>query len=193
MTDRQIEEAVLWELDVDPQVRATQILVDVEEGIVVLSGYVDNEEQRRNAERAAKRVYRVRAVADELALKPSREGEPLDTDLAREAVWALETHNNEAAPDCIQLTVCEGWITLEGEVGCHYQKEAAEATIARLTGVRGITNQIIVRSPLSPMGRDCRWKEASMPKAHSCSVFPQSELDECWEILRESEAEWTPA
>jgi osmotically-inducible protein OsmY len=191
MTDRQIEENVLWELEVDPQVRATQILVDVEEGIVILSGYVDNEDQRRKAERAAKRVYGVRAVADELALKRLREGELLDTDLAREAVWALETHNSEVPPDRIQVTICEGLVTLEGEVGCHFQKEAVEATIARLAGVRGIINQITVRSPLSPVGRGLKLGELG-PSAHPCLVVPQAETEECWEILRGSADAWIP-
>jgi osmotically-inducible protein OsmY len=185
MTDRQIEENVLWELEVDPQVRATQILVDVEEGIVILSGYVDNEDQRRKAERAAKRVYGVRAVADELALKRLREGELLDTDLAREAVWALETHNSEVPPDRIQVTVCEGLVTLEGEVGCHFQKEAAEATIARLAGVRGIIDQITVRSPTATMGRHPGLEGAPGPSAQPCFVSPQAETEECWEIVRE--------
>jgi osmotically-inducible protein OsmY len=193
MTDRQIEECVLWELDLDPQVRATQIHVDVEEGIVVLSGYVDNEDQRRKAERAAKRVYGVRAVADELALKRLREGELPDTDLAREAVWALEIHNTEAPADRLQVTVCEGLVTLEGEVGCHYQKEAAEAAIARLAGARGITNQITVRTPISPMGRDLRLEEALGTSMHPCLVLPQAETDECEEIVRENMDAWAMA
>jgi len=135
----------------------------------------------------------VRAVADELALKRLREGELPDTDLAREAVWALEIHNTEAPADRLQVTVCEGLVTLEGEVACHYQKEAAEATIARLAGARGITNQITVRSPVSPIGRDLKLEEALGTSAHPCLVLPQAETEECWAIVREDLDAWAVA
>jgi osmotically-inducible protein OsmY len=191
MTDKQIEEAVLWELEVDPRVRADNIVVDAEEGIVVLSGYVDNEDQRRYAERAAKLVYGVRAVADELAIKRARR--VADTDLAREAVWALEAHNTELPAARIVVTVCEEWVTLEGEVEWHYQKEAAEATIARLAGVRGITNQIVVRSPISPLGRDVSLEDAKRLSVHPCLIVSQADTEECWEIVRGDRDAWAVA
>ena len=191
MTDKRIEEEVRWELEVDPRVRADNIVVDVEEGIVVLSGYVDNENQRRYAERAAKLVYGVRAVADELALKRARK--VLDTDLAREAVWALEVHNTEVPAARIVVTVCEEWVTLEGEVEWHYQKEAAEATIARLEGVRGITNRIVVRSPTSPIGRDVSLEDAERPSVLPCLIVSQADTEECWEIVRGDKDAWAVA
>jgi osmotically-inducible protein OsmY len=186
MTDRQIEANVLWELDVDPQVRADNIIVDVEEGIVVLSGTVDSVEQRRGAERAAKRVYGVRAVADELALKRSRDGELPDTDLAREAVWALEIHNSEVRADRIQVKVCEGWVTLEGVVYSSHQKEAAEAAIGHLAGVRGVTDEITVRSPIAPTGSDLTFEDAPRQQTRAYPVSTPSETDEFWEIVQGS-------
>jgi osmotically-inducible protein OsmY len=186
MIDKQIEENVLWELDVDPQVRADNIIVDVEEGIVVLSGTVDSVEQRRGAERAAKRVYGVRAVADELALKRSWDGELPDTDLAREAVWALEVHNREIPVDRIQVTVCEGWVTLEGVVDSSHQKEAAEAAIGRLVGVRGITDQITVKSLTTPIRSDLTFEEAPRQETRAYSGLIPGETDEFWEIVRGS-------
>ena len=48
------------------------------------------------------------------------------------------------------MTISGGWITLEGEVEWNYQKEAAEAAVRDLTGVRGVSNRITVRPHVSP-------------------------------------------
>jgi osmotically-inducible protein OsmY len=47
------------------------------------------------------------------------------------------------------VTVSKGWVTLRGEVRWRYQKRAAERTVRRLPGVRGVTNLITIR----PLGR----------------------------------------
>ncbi len=39
----------------------------------------------------------------------------------------------------------KGWVTLTGEVGWHYQKDAAEQDVRRLHGVMGVSNQISLK------------------------------------------------
>lgn len=46
MTDKEIQQAVLLELDWEPQVRSTDIGVSVKEGVVALSGFVDSYDQK---------------------------------------------------------------------------------------------------------------------------------------------------
>jgi osmotically-inducible protein OsmY len=43
------------------------------------------------------------------------------------------------------VKVEKGWITLTGEVDWHYQKEAAEQDIRRLSGVIGVSNQTTIK------------------------------------------------
>jgi osmotically-inducible protein OsmY len=42
--------------------------------------------------------------------------------------------------------VREGWITLDGQVVSWYQKNAAETALSNLRGIKGISNNIQVRS-----------------------------------------------
>jgi osmotically-inducible protein OsmY len=44
----------------------------------------------------------------------------------------------------IHSTVTNGWVTLEGDVEYYIERIGAERAVARLTGVRGVTNKIKV-------------------------------------------------
>jgi osmotically-inducible protein OsmY len=63
-------------------------------------------------------------------------------------VQSLERNVNVPS-DRIQVTVKDGWLTLEGKVGWGYQKEAAEHAVRYLSGVRGITNNIEIEPAVS--------------------------------------------
>jgi osmotically-inducible protein OsmY len=43
----------------------------------------------------------------------------------------------------------KGWVTLSGEVGWHYQRQAAEQDIRRLHGVLGLTNTISLKTSVN--------------------------------------------
>ena len=68
-TDKSLKDDVLDELGWEPSVNAAHIGVTVKDGIVTLTGHVPSYGEKYSAERAAKRVYGVRAVADELDVK----------------------------------------------------------------------------------------------------------------------------
>jgi osmotically-inducible protein OsmY len=148
MTDKEIQQAVLRELDWEPQITSTDIGVGVHEGIVALSGFVDNYTVKYHAERAAQRVKGVKAVANDLEVKPGIAGERSDPDLARAVVQALALRT--AVPqDRIKVTVRQGRVILEGEVPWRFESEAAEAVVHEIHGVRGVTNMITVKPPVS--------------------------------------------
>ncbi len=92
MTDKDIQQAVLRELEWEPQVKSTEIGVAVKDGILTLTGYVDSYTKRYNAERAAKRVAGVKAVVNDLEVHLPTSSERTDEDIARAAVRALESH-----------------------------------------------------------------------------------------------------
>src|SRR5439155_26223629 len=50
----------------------------------------------------------------------------------------------------IKITVRDGWITLEGDVEWQYQRQAAEAAVQHLYGVKGVTNLITIKPRVSP-------------------------------------------
>jgi len=143
-TDKQLQRSVLDELEWEPSVNAAHVGVSVENGVVTLTGHVPSYAEKFGAERAAKRVIGVRAVADELDVKLPGSSLRHDQDIAAACVTALKT--NIAVPDeRIKVTVNAGWVLLEGEVEWQYQRVAAEKSIRYLTGVVGVRNEITVK------------------------------------------------
>ncbi len=159
MTDKEIQEAVLRELEWEPLVKSTEIGVAVKNGIVTLAGTVDSFAKKYNAERAAKRVNGVKAVVNDLEVKLPFDSERTDEDIAKAAVNALSYHT--AVPsEQIKVTVSNGWITLEGNVEWNYQKEEAEDAVRYLTGVKGVSNLITVKPKVSPTEVRAKIEEA---------------------------------
>ena len=145
-TDEEIQQNVLDELAWDPEIEATDVGVEVDDGVVTLTGTVETFAQKWAAERAALRVEGVRAVANNVQVRPAGLGIKSDTDIARAVANALEW--NTAVPfDKIDIRVEDGRVTLEGEVEWNYQREAAENTTRQISGVKSVLNLITVRQP----------------------------------------------
>jgi len=149
LTDTELQRDVLNELKWEPSVDAAHIGVSAKDGIVTLSGHVPSYAEKYAAERAAKRVYGVRAVANELDVKIPGSTQRTDADIAAAAVNALKSHLSVPA-DKIKVTVSKGWLKLEGEVEWQYQRIAAENAVRYLSGVTGVTNLITVKPRVSP-------------------------------------------
>ncbi|MBF9134895.1 BON domain-containing protein [Plantactinospora sp. S1510] len=143
-SDVDIQREVLAELGWDARVRASEIGVSVKSGIATLTGWVDSYAKKWAAERTAHRIRGIRAVANDIEVRLPGDAERHDPDIATAASRALEW--DEFVPvEQIEVTVANGWLTLRGEVERGYQKRAAERSVRRLTGVRGVTNLIAVR------------------------------------------------
>ncbi|MDB5312810.1 MAG: Transport-associated protein [Gemmataceae bacterium] len=149
MSDIELQRDVLDELRWQPSINASHIGVAVKDGVVTLTGHVQSYWEKYAAEKAAKRVHGVRAVANELDVKLPGSSKRTDEDIAVAAVNALKGTTSVPA-DKIKVTVSSGWITLEGEVEWQYQRAAAEAAVRYLTGVTGVTNMITVKPRVSP-------------------------------------------
>jgi osmotically-inducible protein OsmY len=146
-SDNSIRDEVLLELKWDPKISsASDIAVAVKDGVVTLSGFVPSFWEKDAAEKAVKRVYGVRGIANDIQVKLFwRRSDP---EIARDAVHELESHVSIPA-DSIKVTVKDGWVTLEGTVDWEYQSSLAESAMKKLKGVSGVTNQIQVRPKAS--------------------------------------------
>jgi len=157
-TDQSLREDVLYELKYDPKLTtASDIAVAVKEGVVTLSGYVSSYWEKDAAEKAVKRVYGVRGVANDIQVKLSTMR--TDPEIARDAVQELESHIS-IPYDKIKVTVKNGWVTLDGSVNWQYQKSLAESSVKKLRGVIGVTNNIEVRPEVTPSGIKSRIEDA---------------------------------
>ena len=139
-THVRIQDAVLRQLEWDPQVNAEAVGVTAKDHTVTLTGYVDTYAGKLAAERAAKRVRGVRAVANDIQvrLKLAR----TDPDIAADAAQALELRTS--IPDTVQAAVHNGHVTLTGIVDWLFQKREAESAVHDIAGVRGVMNYISV-------------------------------------------------
>jgi osmotically-inducible protein OsmY len=143
--NEQIQLDVLDELAYDPAVDSSSVEVTVTAaGVVTLKGRVPAYMQARAAERAAKRVRGVKAVANDLEVKPP-EGFGLDdTGVAEASLQALRW-SASVPKDAVRVTITRGWITLEGKVDWDYQRRAAYEAVRDLRGVRGVSNLIEIK------------------------------------------------
>jgi osmotically-inducible protein OsmY len=148
-TDAQIQKDVMAQLHWEPVLNAAEIGVAVKDGIVTLSGIVDTYTKKLAAERAAKGIAGVRAVAEDIQVGVSPYFRRTDTEIAEAVLNALKWHTsvNESK---IKVKVDEGVVTLEGEVDWDYQRRAARTAIENLNGVRTIYNFISVKPVASP-------------------------------------------
>ena len=149
-TDSEIKTDVLLELKYEPSVKATDIGVIVKDGTVTLNGYATSYGEKWDAVNAAKRVRGVNAVADEIKVKLTYSYDRTDGDIATNAVnqikWSTTIPENS-----VQITVRDGWITLEGEVEWRYQYTAAQDVMQYLAGVKGVSNLITIKPKLAPV------------------------------------------
>jgi osmotically-inducible protein OsmY len=138
--DVRLRDAIVRQLDWDPEVDDSAIGVAAKDGMATLTGFIDSYAGKLAAERAVKRVRGVRAVANELTvrLKVGR----TDADIATDAARALKLR--PGVPESVQAAVHDGHVTLTGKVEWLIQKVHAEESVRHIHGVRGVFNHIEV-------------------------------------------------
>lgn len=145
MSDHQLRQDVIDELDFAPSVHAAHIGVGVHAGIVTLSGFVSSYGEKLAAERATRRVKGVRAIAEEIEVRVPSDKKVADDEIAERAVAILKWRVGVPSEQ-IAVKVEKGLVTLSGDVDWRFEKREAEAAIHALSGVVGVLNQIVVSS-----------------------------------------------
>ena len=144
-SDRRLRDAVLREIDWEPEVKSPDISVGVKDGLVTLTGFVHTYIEKVAAEKAAKSVYGAKAIANDIEVKP---GMRTDPEIARDVIHAMKL-DSRVPDDGIRVAVQNGLVTLDGAVDWYYQREAAERRARNVSGVRSLTNRIDVKSKVS--------------------------------------------
>jgi osmotically-inducible protein OsmY len=145
MRDEILRDAVLKELERDPEVVATHISVTAIDGAVALGGHVMRIHEKHVAVRAAERVPAVRAVADDIELRPPSLHERADDEIA-EAIAHLRGWGSQI-PDSVAAEVRDARVILHGRVQSAAERDASESAVRRLTGVRVVDNLIKIEPP----------------------------------------------
>jgi osmotically-inducible protein OsmY len=155
--DPDLRDRVERQLDWEPQITTTDIGVAAEDGVVTLTGFVSTYAEKLAAERVALKTYGVKAVANDIQVKPLTK--KTDTEIASAALNALK-EQVDVPDEKIKLSVKDGWVTLEGTVDWYYQKSGAEFAVKYLGGVKGVTNSITLKPGVSPVDVSDKIEEA---------------------------------
>lgn len=143
MKDIDLRKNILAELEYDPSVEAAGIAVAVNDGTVTLSGHVRSYTAKRAAENVVKRVKGVRAISQQIEVRPRGSHVTADDEIAKRAAETLRW--SDAVPrDAVQVKVANGWLILMGKVRAYHQKAGAERAVHNLMGVKGVNNQIVI-------------------------------------------------
>src|SRR5258708_1131429 len=149
-TDSEIERDVVEELKWNPDLDSTDIAVTVKDGVVTLAGSVKSYVDKSEGEVGAKGVGGGVAVGNDIAVRLPATDERTDPEIAREAVASLRSQLPISA-ERIKVVVKNGWVTLEGTVEWHYQRNIAEAAVGYIRGVKSVTNLIGLRPRPEPI------------------------------------------
>lgn len=148
-TDSELKQDVENELKWEPMVNEAHIGVAANTGVVSLTGHVISFAEKYAAEKATKRVYGVKAVANELDIRLHNGAMRSDEQIAQACLAALKNHS--LVPfEKLQVVVSDGIVTLEGEVDWQYQRDAALNSVRDLIGVVSITSRIAIKARTLP-------------------------------------------
>lgn len=138
---KDVQNAIKWE----PLLHAAEIGVTVKDGVVSLTGIVDSYAKKMEAENAAKKVIGVKALVEKIEVRFPSSWSKTDAEIAQEVLASLK-NNWLVANDKVTIKVEDGWVTLEGQLSWNFQREAAKDSVHYLSGVKGITNKITLKS-----------------------------------------------
>ncbi len=136
-----VQNAIKWE----PLLHAAEIGVTAKDGVVSLTGVVDSYAKKMEAENAAKKVIGVKALVENIEVKFHSTWTKTDAEVADEVLAGLKS-NWSVPDDKVSVKVEDGFVTLEGELSWNYQKDAAKSAVNYLTGVKGVFNNIKIKS-----------------------------------------------
>jgi len=141
VTDSTITSWVNEALRHDPLVPASEISVSTKEGIVTLSGRVDNLAAKNRVDRQASKIRGVREVLNELTVAPS----PLSDAEIVYAVRRRILNDATIVSQGIAVTSVDGNVTIKGEVANWSEAEEAELLASAVGGVKNVKNELVTR------------------------------------------------
>jgi osmotically-inducible protein OsmY len=155
---KDVRASVEAELGFDPLVNSADIKVMNIMGDVTLAGTVPSYPQYLEAAAAARRVAGVTMVHNNLMVRLPESDYRDDVKLTTAANNALAA--NVTVPEQVEAIAFDGDITLTGTVSYLTERAAAEATVAGLTGVRNVRNDIDISYAIDPVDVDLHVQQA---------------------------------
>jgi osmotically-inducible protein OsmY len=142
-----VSDELFW----DPKVDSTAVAVSGEAGgKVTLRGTVGSLRERREAKKAAQRVFGVTSVDNQLQVKLMNDQRRADADLRGDVLQALML--DSLVPASVEATVKDGFVTLTGTADWQYQRDEAELVASNIVGALDVFDEIALNYPTPNAG-----------------------------------------
>jgi osmotically-inducible protein OsmY len=151
----EVNDELFW----DPRVDSTAIAVSADHGNIVLRGTVGNLREKREAKKAAQRIYGVASVDNQLQVRLLGDKGRADADIRGDVLQALMLDG--LIPSTVDAKVQDGFVTLTGQASYQYQRDEADFVASNIVGALDVWNEIEITPP-APKGADV---ESSIKKA----------------------------
>lgn len=132
------------------------IIVNVDDGIVILTGTVLSYFRKGHIEYIVGKIQEVRGIVNELQVNATHQ-KSNDIEIAKAAIHVLES-DSIIPSETIKIAIENGTITLSGYVPFYYQRARAYDHVCSLYGVRGVLNSIMLAPPLLFEAKDIKKK-----------------------------------
>jgi osmotically-inducible protein OsmY len=138
------------ELYWDPKVDDAAIAVDADNGKITLRGSVGSLREKREAQKAAQRVYGVTSVDNKLQVKLMDDAKRDDAELRGDVLQALML--DSLVPSTVDAKVEDGNVTLTGSANWQYQRDEAEYVASNIVGAFDVFDEIELEHPTPDAG-----------------------------------------
>jgi len=146
MSNEDLQVVVGEELYWDPTVDSEAIAVSATAGgAITLRGTVGSLREKRQAQRAARRVGGVKSVENELQVRLLTRHLRRNADLRAAVLQALML--DAVVPSTVDVRAFDGWVTLTGTAEWQHQREEAELIAGNVLGVLGVVDEIELENP----------------------------------------------
>lgn len=180
LSDSAITTSIETRMGLDPHVPAFSIHTKTVDGVVTLTGRVEDDEQKALAEKIAREEPAVKDVINDLTIIPTTITEKQERGFKQvaadkqvaSAIRSRMVYNKESKGLKIGVDVVNGDVVLHGVVNSEEQKEHLAKIAANTKGVNSVRNDLIVREKLKKgfiggIGRDLgdEWLEKKIETA----------------------------
>jgi osmotically-inducible protein OsmY len=135
-----VNDELFW----DPKVDNAAVAVTADEGAITLRGTVGSLREKREAKKAAQRVFGVISVDDKLQVRLMDDMRRADADLRGDVLRALSL--DSLVPQSVDVKVSDGFVTLKGSVDWQYQRDEADQVASNIVGILDVYNEIEIEN-----------------------------------------------